>query len=87
MRSADTDPAAEQVQLTLLRQASVAQRASLARSLSRMTMYLVRRALIEAHPTSDRDQLAVRLVTHCYGEALGEGLRRDLAERRLGQRP
>lgn len=83
MRSADTDPAAERVQIRLLREATVAARASLAISLTQITLQLTWRALREAHPTADADELAVRFVTHCYGFALGEGFRRDLAARRF----
>jgi hypothetical protein len=87
MRSPDTDPAAEQVQLRLLREASVAARVSLALSLSRMTMALAWRALREAYPTADNDELAVRFVTQHYGPDLGAGLRRDIEARRSGRRP
>jgi hypothetical protein len=86
MRSADTSPEAERVQLELLRNASPAQRASLARSLSRTTMRLVRRAVREAHPKIDDEEFAVRFVAQVYGPELAEELRRHLEARRL-QRP
>jgi hypothetical protein len=87
MRSADTHPDAEQVQIKLLRDATVASRVSLALSLSRTVMELSWRALADAHPTANADELAVLFVTHCYGPELGEGLRCDLEARRLKQRP
>jgi hypothetical protein len=86
LRSADTHPDAERVQLELLRNATVAQRFALASSLTDVVMHLARQALMELYPTDDPDQFAVRFVTHLYGAELGEGLRRDLEARRLRQR-
>ena len=83
MRSADTDPEAEKIQLGLLRAASVAARVALACSLSATTLQLTRQAIQRAHPTADADELAVLFVAQCYGRELGDGLRRDLARRRL----
>lgn len=85
MRSSDTDPRAERVQLDLLRGASVARRAALARSLSCTTLQLTRRAIQETNPMASADELAVRFVAVCYGPALADGLRRHL-EARQGQR-
>jgi hypothetical protein len=87
MRSADTHPEAEPVQLELLRSATVAQRFALAQSLTRVTMQLARQAVMEAHPTDDPDEFAVNFVTHLYGPELGEGLRRDLEARKRQQAP
>lgn len=81
MRSADTDLAAERVQLELMRRATVARRASLALSLSRTTLYLARRAIQRAHPAADEHELAVRFVALRYGPTLAEGLRRHLQAR------
>ena len=82
MRSSDTDPAAERVQIDLLRRASVARRAMLARSLSCTVLQLTRRAVEERYPTASPDEQSVRLVEICYGKELAEGLRRDLEARR-----
>jgi hypothetical protein len=86
MRSADTDPAAERVQIELFRNASVARRAMLARSLSRTVLELARRAIWETHPAAAPDDLTVQFVASVYGPTLAEALRRDLEARRL-QRP
>lgn len=85
MRSADTDPKAERVQLDLLRHATVARRASLARSLSCTTLQLTKRAIQESNPTASANELAVRFVAICYGPALADGLRHHL-EARQGRR-
>ncbi len=78
MRSPDTSPAAERVQIELLRRASVAQRAALARSLSRTTLQLARRAVERANPDADAQEIAVRFVAICYGRELAESLRQYL---------
>ena len=83
MRSADTDPEAERVQLQLLREATVEKRLALAFSLTRMVMGLAWRSVQEAYPNADDDELRVRFVARVYGNELAEGLRRDLERRRL----
>ncbi len=85
MRSADSDREAEQVQLQLLREASVARRVALARALTTTTLQLAHRAIWQAHPTDTADEHAVRFVTHIYGAELGEEVRRDLQARRKRQ--
>ena len=87
MRSADTDPEAGRVQLDLFRNATPAQRASLARSLSRTTLRLARRAIRDAYPAADGNELAVRFVAQVYGRELAESLRRDLEARQLRDQP
>jgi len=82
MRSADTDPSAHRVQIELLRNATIARRLALARSLTTLTMQLAWRAVERANPDADADELAARFVTHCYGNDLGDGLRRYLHARR-----
>jgi len=83
LRSAGTNRAAERLQIDLLRNATVACRAALARSLSSMAIRLSHRAFRAAHPTIGADELAVRWVALCYGRELADGLRRDLKTRRL----
>jgi hypothetical protein len=85
MRSPDTDPEAEQFQIALLRESSVAQRIALARALTTTAMQLAHRALWQAHPTDTPDEHMVRFVSQVYGPELGEELRRDLARRRRQQ--
>ncbi len=85
MRSADTDPEAEQVQLRLLREAGVTRRIALARSLTATTLQLAHRAIWQAHPTDTPDGHFVRFVAQMYGTELGEALERDLEARRQRQ--
>ena len=87
MRSADTDAATERAQLDLLRNATVARRTSLARSLSCTALQLTRRAIREINPAADADGLAVEFVRICYGRALADGLRRDLEAGRQRRQP
>lgn len=87
MRPADTDPATERVRFALLRDATVARRAALARSLSRTALQLSHRAIQKANPTADADELAVQFVALCYGRQLAEGFRRDLEVRRHSRKP
>jgi len=82
LRSADTDPAAERVQVELLRHATVARRAALARSLSCMVLQLTQRAIQARNPTADADQLAVEFIATCYGPVLASGVRGCLEARR-----
>lgn len=78
MHSADTDPATERVQVALLRNATVARRAALARSLSCTTLQLTRRAIQRAHPTADATQVLVELIRACYGGLLADKVRSDV---------
>ncbi|MEA2638895.1 MAG: hypothetical protein QOF51_289 [Chloroflexota bacterium] len=70
MAAAERAPTPEQVQIQLLRAATVAHRASLARSLSCTTMELARHAIREANPTAHEDERAVRFVAVTCGWAL-----------------
>ena len=85
MRSTDTTASAERVQLALLRRATVARRATLARSLSSTTIQLSRRAIRDANPSASADELAVRFADVCYGPALADRLRRYLHARQAKQ--
>ena len=82
MRSADTSPEAERVQIELLRRASAARRAQLALSLSNTTLRLAWRAIREANPGATEDEIAVALVAQCYGSTLANRLRTYLEARR-----
>jgi hypothetical protein len=85
MRSADTDPEAERVQLQVLREATVEKRLALAFSLTRTTMGLAWRSVREDYPGADDDELRVRFVERVYGLELAEDFRRHLKRRRQEQ--
>ena len=77
----DTDPAAEKVQVDLLRRAGLKRRFALARSLSRTAMGLSRRAIRRANPeASDQEKLLAFVSLH-YGEEIAQAVRRYLEGR------
>lgn len=80
-QSSDTHPDAERVQIELLRNATVAQRFGLVRSLTRTTRQLAWRAVQRVHPDANDDEVALLFAAHCYGPELAERLRADLARR------
>ncbi|MFH1038260.1 MAG: hypothetical protein V1789_06280 [PVC group bacterium] len=71
----DTNSSAEKVQLDLLRQASVAERFSLARSLSRTVIRLSRRAIARANPQMNEDEVNLQFISLHYGSDLADRLR------------
>ena len=81
-RAADTDAGAEQAQIELLHGATVARRASLARSLSGTVLQLTRRAVQLRNPGASAEELDVAFVEVCYGSALAQKLKRDLEQRK-----
>ena len=83
LQSRDTKLAAEQVQLRLLAQATVARRFARARSLTKTTVQLAIRALRRRHPDSSEGEIFVMFVALNYGERLANALRDDLQRRGL----
>ena len=83
LQSRDTKLAAEQVQVRLLAQATVARRFKRARSLTQTTVQLAIRALRRQNPDSSEGEIFVMFVTLNYGERLGQALRNDLRRRGL----
>jgi hypothetical protein len=82
LRSSDTHPDADRVQIELLRGATDAQRAALARSLSCTVMGLVRQGIADRNPTASQDELSVEFIRVCYGPELAREVRQDLEARR-----
>lgn len=80
-QSMDTHLEAEQAQISLLRQASVARRFSVACSLSQSTIQLARRAIRRKRPEADEQEVLLTFVEVHYGEQLAERLRAYLAGR------
>ena len=75
MRPIDTSAEADRVQFELLRRATPARRATLARSLSTTTMQLTRRALRKQRPEATEPEIDLAFVELCYGRELAERLR------------
>ena len=81
-RSADTDPAAESVQIALLREAGIGRRAGMALSLSGQVIGLARQAIRRALPDASEEEVSLRFVELHYGRELAADLRLFLASRR-----
>lgn len=73
-QSADTSPEAERVQIALLRQASIARRIGLLRSLTSTALRLSRRATRRRHPTLDAANVAIAWAALQYGHEVIERL-------------
>ena len=81
-RSADTDPDAHEVQIALLRKASVGRRAAMAFSLSAQVIGLARDAIRRTLPNASEEEVGLRFVELHYGRKLAADLRLFLASRR-----
>jgi len=77
----DTHPKAEEIQIMLLRQASIAKRVAVMRSLSRTTIQLSRRAIHRANPKYTQLEVNLAFVAYHYGEEMAQRLRRYLERR------
>lgn len=77
----DTARQAEEVQVSLLRQATVAKRLAIMCSLSQTVIELSRRAIRRANPTWSQRELDLAFVAIHYGEELAHGLRSYLERR------
>jgi hypothetical protein len=69
-QSVDTHPAAEAVQIDLLRKAGVARRFALTASLTQTTIELSRRALRLRYPNANEEEIALMFVSLNYGDDL-----------------
>ncbi len=81
-RSADTDVEAEDVHMTLLREAGPTRRARMALSLSAQVIGLAHQAIRRALPEATEEDVRLRFVELHYGPDLAAGVRRRLASRR-----
>jgi hypothetical protein len=80
-QSSDTHPAAEAVQINLLRKAGTSKRLSIAFSLSESVRRLALDGIRRAHPAaSDEEALHIFAEVH-YGQALAEKVRKSLERR------
>ncbi|MGA2060632.1 MAG: hypothetical protein ABSG67_09145 [Thermoguttaceae bacterium] len=71
----DTHPDAEKVQVELMRQASVADRVAIMRSLTNLSIRMSRQAIAEAHPEFNPREVALYWVELHYGKQLADELR------------
>ena len=74
VQTRDTHSQAEEIQVKLLRQASIAKRLAIMRSLSRTTIQLSRRAIHRANPTYSQLDVNLAFVAYHYGEELAQSL-------------
>jgi hypothetical protein len=77
----DTHPAAEQVQIELIRKMSVAERLALMRDWTRTLVHLSREGIARANPGLDERELDLLWVEQHYGRDLAERLRAYLEKR------
>ena len=75
-QSPDTHPKIEELQISLIRNSSIAKRISKMRSLSESTIWLSRRAIMRANPNLTKKELDLKFVSYHYGEKL-PGLLRE----------
>jgi hypothetical protein len=71
----DTHPDAERVQIELMRQASVADRVAIMRSMTNLAIRMSRQAIAEAHPEFNSQEVALYWVELHYGKKLADELR------------
>ena len=80
-QSIDTHPRAEEIQIALLRQATVAKRLAVMRSLSQTIIQLSRRAIHRANPTYSQLEVNLAFVAYHYGEELANRLIKYIGQR------
>lgn len=73
---------ADQVQIEMLRQASIPHRIALTCSLSCTVIELARRAIRRQMPGANEEESLLRFVSLHYGQQLADGLALDLERRR-----
>lgn len=71
----DTHPDAERVQIEMMRNASVAERVAITRSLTNLSIRMARQAIAEAHPEFSSREVALFWVELHYGKTLADELR------------
>ena len=82
-QSRDTRPEVEEIQISLIRKASIAKRIGVVRSLSETTIRLSRRAIARANPELNDRNLDLKFVEYHYGKTLANNLREYLDKKSL----
>jgi len=78
--SPDTTPEAEEVQIALIRKASIAKRITRVRSLSQTTIKLARRAIKRVNPGLNDQEVNLIFVENHYGQKLAHELQNFLMD-------
>ncbi|HEY4760922.1 MAG TPA: hypothetical protein VIH42_10120 [Thermoguttaceae bacterium] len=68
----DTHPDAEKVQIELIQKKTVSERFALVRSLTAFTIDLSRRAIAQANPYLNPDELRIKYIELVYGKELAQ---------------
>jgi len=74
-QSMDTNPKAEEVWISLLRQKNAAQKFAIVRSLSELTIKLSKRAIKRVNKDLSDSQVDELFIAHHYGEDLAKQVR------------
>ena len=77
----DTPPDIERLQIELLQQKTVAERAALAGNLTHFVIQLSRQAIARQHPEWTQRQVDLKWVELHYGRDLAESVQADLESR------
>lgn len=86
-QSADTHPKIEEIQIQLIRQASVAKRIERMRSLTKTILELSKNAIAAANPGLSERELDVLFVRNHYGDELADRFQAYLTRKELYGRP
>ena len=78
----DTHPAAEQVQIELLRKATVEQRLHLVRSLTATSRQMAWQAIRQVHPHATDEEIDIMFVALHYGQDLADRVRDYMGARK-----
>ena len=82
-QSIDTHPDAENIQISLIRTATIAKRISRTRSFSQSIIQLSRKAIMRANPKLNERELILTFITYHYGDELANRLREYLDQKAL----
>jgi len=82
-QSIDTHPDAENIQISLIRKATIAKRISCTRSFSQSIIQLSRKAIMRANPKLNERELILTFIAYHYGAGLANRLREYLDQKAL----
>ena len=82
-QSIDTHPGAENIQISLIRKATIAKRISGTRSFSQSIIQLSRKAIMRANPKLNERELILTFIAYHYGSELANRLREYIDRKTL----